>query len=165
MFAEIQGSTFFVTHYAPEITIKTLEQSSLGSLPQGSYEAGCLVVIKASKWETCPAQWNSIPKAGGRRKRHTMRGIQFGKRKFARFFFCKKKGTYVKHDVLGSSNVGRGMGLRGCDSDSLSESVGRRPDEKKERTEGSRVEWGKEKPAPLSTARLFGIRRQQKTIM
>lgn len=85
---------------------------------------------------------------------------------FVRFFFVlKKKGTYDEDDVLGCCNVGRGMGLRGCDSDSLSESVGRRPDEKRERTRGAGVEWGKEKPAPLSAARLFGIRRQQKTIM
>lgn len=62
---------------------------------------------------------------------------------------------YVKDDVLGSSNVGRGMGLRGCDSDSLSESVGRRPDEKKERTEGSRGGVGERKAGPsLSSATL-----------
>lgn len=35
MLAELQGYTFFVTHHAPEITIKTLEQSSLGPLPGG----------------------------------------------------------------------------------------------------------------------------------
>lgn len=68
------------------------------------------------------------------------------------FFF---KGTYVEEDVLGSSNVGRGMGLRGCDSDSLSESVGRRPDEKKERTARNRGGVGERKAGPsLSRATL-----------
>lgn len=40
------------------------------------------------------------------------------------------------------------MGLRGCDSDSLSEPVGRRPDEKRERTERNRGGVGERKAGP-----------------
>lgn len=48
------------------------------------------------------------------------------------------------------------MGLRGCESDSLSESVGRRPDEKRERTERSRGGVGERKAGPsLSGATLW----------
>lgn len=77
------------------------------------------------------------------------------------FFF--KNGTYVGDDALGYSNVGRGMGLRGCDSDSLSESVGRRPDEKRERAERSRGGVGGKKSRPLSQqhdSSAFGVSKK-----
>lgn len=133
---------------------------------RGSYEAAYLVVIKASKWETGPAQWNSIPKTGGRNKNTQIRCEVYilgkeTKRKFGRFFF--KNGTYVGDDALGCSNVGRGMGLRGCDSDSLSESVGRRPDEKRERAERSRGGVGGKKSRPLSQqhdSSAFGVSKK-----
>lgn len=70
---------------------------------------------------------------------------------------------YVEEDVLSCSSVGRGMGLRGCDSDSLSEPVGRRPDEKRERTERSRGGVGERKSRPLSQqpdSSAFGVSKK-----
>lgn len=42
-----------------------------------------------------------------------------------------------------------GMGLQGCDSDSLSKPAGRGPDERGIERRRPGVEWGKENPAPL----------------
>lgn len=43
----------------------------------------------------------------------------------------------------------RGMGLLRCDTDSLSKATGRRPDEKKDRSEKSRGGVGEKKTRPL----------------
>lgn len=57
------------------------------------------------------------------------------------------------------------MGLRGCDSDSLSESAGRRPDEKRERTERSRGGVGERKAGPSLSSATLRHSASAKTIM
>lgn len=71
---------------------------------------------------------------------------------------------YTKKDVLGFF-VRPGMGFQGCDSDSLSKPAGRRPDEKRERTEKSRGGVGERKPGPSLTSPTLRHSASAKTIM
>lgn len=71
---------------------------------------------------------------------------------------------YTKKDVLGFF-VRWGMRFQGCDSDSLSKPMGRRPDEKRERTEKSRGGVGERKPGPSLTSPTLRHSASAKTIM
>lgn len=61
--------------------------------------------------------------------------------------------------------VRRGMGLLGCDSDSLSKPAGRGPDEKRDRTEESRGGVGERKPGPYYTTPTLRHSASAKTLM
>lgn len=95
-----------------------------------------------------------------------MGGVPFGKRN--REKVCKvfrKKGRTFKKMYWAAAVWDGGWGFEDVTQTPCQNQWGgdlmRRGRERRE----TWVEWGKEKPAPLSAARLFGIRRQQKTIM